>query len=201
MGRKYKGLISLLLIVIIAISAVACSSQKDTNEKEVNPDEITSSTVEETTVDSTEQMVTRYIEVTDEDGAIKKDKDGNAITTIIAQTTKPSTTKKEKTTSKKKPTESTTHYTTVADDHNLPEDTFDEYVYTESSAMFFLQEYYGDKYIVNYDWKNTKGDNVHYAVFKVDDLYTIHYEVVVNILTGKATQKDMKTGKTVKIKI
>lgn len=99
-------------------------------------------------------------------------------------------------------TESTTQFTTIARDKAtyLPEEPFDDRMLTESMALYSLQTYYGEKYVVNYDVPNYEGDDtIAFAVFKNDDKKTnIEYRVTVNMYTGKTVQTDKK-GKTTDI--
>lgn len=242
MKNKGKGLLSIILVAIIAMGGVACSSQSKGNEEEVNPSDISNSAVMEKddngsgntnsnniTVENAPtvnaksytgptKVVKKYVPVTNKKGEVVTDKKGKTKTKLVTEyvadnditttkkaggktTTKQKTTAKKTTEKNKSTTEPTTHYTTVPDNHNLPEDSFDEYMYTSSSALSVLQNYYGDDYVVNDYPEKVKGDNYVYAIFKTKDKYKIYYEVTVNLLTGKMVQKDTKTGKKTDIKI
>lgn len=122
-------------------------------------------------------------------------------TTKKEKTTKEKTTKPNQTTKKVKgTTQPSTYYTTVIS-KDLPLDPIDEYVFTDSSAMFFLQGYYGDNYVVNYYPENTKEDVIGYAIFDKYKTNEITYTVTVDLLTGKSYQIDTKTNIKTEIKL
>lgn len=164
-------------------------------------------TVDAKTYTGPTKIIKKYVAVTDKKGKTKTKLVTEVVEDTDVATTKKaggkSTTKAKKTTTKKNQTttEPTTHYTTLPEDHNLPEDSFDGYMYTISSALSVLQYYYGDEYVVNYYPEKEKGDNYVYAIFKAKDKYTIYFEVTVNLLNGKMVQKEVKTGKKIEISL
>lgn len=220
MNKKTKAILCLLLTVAIAVCVTACSSngtpKHDTTEIVTDAEGNTSVYYFKTE--------TTYKNVTDDKGMYVTDKNGNNVTekatyrtpitdkktTTKAKTSKNTTsevgtTKKETTTKKQAPvtvkgtTQPSTYYTTTHS-NDLPEDPFDG-VFSESSALFFLQGYYGDNYVVNYYPKNNKGDVCGYAVFDYYKTNEIVYTVTVNLMTGKAYQIDTKTNIKSEIKL
>ena len=210
--NKKVAIITVVVLVVIAIVvAVVFATQKRGNESgEASSD--APSPVYETVIDEQGNAVTK----TDENGKpiTKVDKNGKPVyektTGGKNSTASNNTTKKNQ--SNKKPggtktegeTEQTSEYTTNSPlDANIgPEIPLDEYALTESLALHDLQSYYNnfyeDKYIVNYDKPNDKdADNICLAVFeKSDKVKTkIEYRVMVNLLKGTYTQID-KDGKS-----
>lgn len=153
---------------------------------------------------------TEYVTVIDENGneITLVDENNNPVTVKLKNENESSTanTNSDKNTNNsnnenttESVTETTTQFTTVASDKAtvLPEEPFDDRMLTESMALYSLQRYYGEKYVVNYDVPNNKdGDNIAFAVFANDDEKTnIVYRVTVNLYSGKTVQTD-KNGKT-----
>lgn len=132
-----------------------------------------------------------YEKVTNKKGETVTDKKGNDVTEKVTETTK----KGETTT---KHYEGTTTYTTTSPSGAtiLPEDSFDGYALTESMALINLQYYYPEKwinYFYDYD-PNNNGEYAYFAVFTNPDEHTITSVITVDLKTGKATEKDLKTG-------
>lgn len=132
-----------------------------------------------------------YEKVTNKKGETVTDKKGNDVTKKVTETTK----KGETTT---KHYEGTTTYTTTSPSGAtiLPEDSFDGYALTESMALINLQYNYPEKwinYFYDYD-PNNKGDRAYFAVFTNPDKHTITSVITVDLKTGKANEKDLKTG-------
>lgn len=207
--NKKIAIIAVAAIVVIAIVvAVIFATQKSGNPSgEASSD--TLSPVYETVIDEQGNTVTK----TDENGEpiTKVDKDGKPVyekaTSGKDKTTSSSTTKKNQSdknsgsTKTEGETEQTSEYTTNSPmDANMgPEIPLDEYALTESLALHDLQSYYNNyyenKYIVNYDKPNDKdADNICLAVFvKNEKVKTkIEYRVMVNLLKGTYTQIDNK---------
>ena len=142
-----------------------------------------------------------YEKVTNKKGEVVTDKKGKPVTTEITSAT--STTKKgEKTT---KHYEGTTTYTTRNAGGNsiLPEDSFDDYALSESMALINLQANYPEKWInlfPNYD-PNNNGDYAYFAVFTNPDKHTITSVITVDLVTGRANEKNLATGKITSINI
>lgn len=227
MSKKTKAILCLLLTMAITIGVTACSSN---SKSKYDTTEVVTDAKGNTSVYYFKTETT-YKNVTDKAGQLVTDKKGNAVTEkatyrVPVSNKKTNTNKKEKaetsknpntevgttntTTEKVKTTKQTTvkvkgtsqpsTYYTTTQSNALPEDSFDG-VFTESSALFFLQGYYGDKYVVNYYPKNNKGDVCGYAVFDYYKTNEIAYTVTVNIVTGKAYQIDTKTNIKSEIKL
>lgn len=153
------------------------------------------------------------VDVTDENGEIITDENGNAVTEVEpaenatkkADSNKKDNGKKgnnsnqENNNNNAETTESTTEYTTKSPmDANTGYDQMldDDIVLTARNGLLALQDYYGDKYVVNYDEPNAKDGVFAYAVFEKDgDHKKIIYWVTAEEATGKAIQTDEK-GKT-----
>lgn len=153
------------------------------------------------------------VDVTDENGEIVTDENGNTVTEVEpaenatkkADSNKKDNGKKgnnsnqENNNNKAETTESTTEYTTKSPmDANTGYDQMldDDIVLTARNGLLALQDYYGDKYVVNYDEPNAKDGVFAYAVFEKDgDHKKIIYWVTAEEATGKAIQTDEK-GKT-----
>lgn len=196
-NKKKKIIIIAAVIILVAAIAttvgVLCS-------KKVKQSENTES-----------QTVT--VDVTDENGEIVTDENGNAVTEVEpaenatkkADSNKKDNGKKgnnsnqENNNNKAETTESTTEYTTKSPmDANTGYDQMldDDIVLTARNGLLALQDYYGDKYVVNYDEPNAKDGVFAYAVFEKDgDHKKIIYWVTAEEATGKAIQTDEK-GKT-----
>ena len=153
------------------------------------------------------------VDVTDENGEIVTDENGNAVTEVEpatdtskkADSNKKGSGKKDNNSNQKnnnnntETTESTTEYTTKSPmDANTGYDQMldDDIVLTARNGLLALQDYYGDKYVVNYDEPNAKDGVFAYAVFEKDgDHKKIIYWVTAEEASGKAIQTDEK-GKT-----
>lgn len=132
-----------------------------------------------------------YEKVTNKKGENVTDKKGNDVTEKVTETTK----KGETTT---KHYEGTTTYTTTSPSGAtiLPEDSLDGYALTESMALVNLQYNYPEKwinYFYDYD-PNNKGDRAYFAVFTNPDKHTITSVITVDLKTGKANERNLKTG-------
>lgn len=142
-----------------------------------------------------------YEKVTNKKGEVVTDKKGKPVTTEITSAT--STTKKGETTTKY--IQGTTTYTTrnAGGNSSLPEDSFDGDVLTESLAFELLQSKYPEKWInlfPNYD-PNNNGDYAYFAVFTNPDKHTITSVITVDLVTGRANEKNLATGKITSINI
>lgn len=142
-----------------------------------------------------------YEKVTNKKGEVVTDKKGKPVTTEITSAT--STTKKGETTTKY--IQGTTTYTTrnAGGNPSLPEDSFDGDVLTESLAFELLQSKYPEKWInpfPNYD-PNNNGDYAYFAVFTNPDKHTITSVITVDLVTGRANEKNLATGKITSINI
>lgn len=142
-----------------------------------------------------------YEKVTNKKGEVVTDKKGKPVTTEITSAT--STTKKGETTTKY--IQGTTTYTTrnAGGNSSLPEDSFDGDALTESLAFELLQSKYPEKWInlfPNYD-PNNNGDYAYFAVFTNPDKHTITSVITVDLVTGRANEKNLATGKITSINI
>lgn len=142
-----------------------------------------------------------YEKVTNKKGEVVTDKKGKPVTTIIKKPT--STTKKGEATTKY--VEGTTTYTTR--DQNAPIETpalpEDGYAMTDTLALEILQSRYPEKWInlfPNYD-PNNNGDYAYFAVFTNPDKHTITSVITVDLVTGRANEKNLATGKITSINI
>lgn len=138
-----------------------------------------------------------YVKVTNKKGETVTDKKGNDVTEKVTETTK----KGEKAT---KHYEGTTTYTTKPSGATvLPEDSFDDYVLSESMALTNLQANYPEKWINYYnDYDpNNNGDYAYFAVFTNPDKHTITSVITVDLRTGKANERNLKTDKVTSIKV
>lgn len=135
----------------------------------------------------------RTIPVTNKKGEKITDKKGNTVTTqIIVSTTE----------AKKQYPEGITEYTTVSplDDIITPEIPVDDYLLTEPLALYNLQHNYPDlliNYFSNYDTSNT--DIAYFAVYDKNDTKLMTHLIWVDLTTGEAKMKDLKTDKITKI--
>lgn len=142
-----------------------------------------------------------YEKVTNKKGEVVTDKKGKPVTTEITSAT--STTKKGETTTKY--VQGTTTYTTR--DQNAPIETpalpEDGYAMTDTLALEILQSRYPEKWInlfPNYD-PNNNGDYAYFAVFTNPDKHTITSVITVDLVTGRANEKNLATGKITSINI
>lgn len=219
MKKKTKAIISLALASTIAITVAGCSAK----DKQADGEYVNSSSQEQTVTNSNGEIVTvdgsETTNSTADSTTAKKTKkakkvkekptkpyyvtniNGNKISTTApnnnndknASTT---TTQKGETTTKHY--EGTTTYTTTSPSGAtiLPEDSFDGYALTESMALINLQYNYPEKwinYFYDYD-PNNKGDRAYFAVFTNPDKHTITSVITVDLKTGKANERDLKTG-------
>ena len=70
-------------------------------------------------------------------------------------------------------------------------------------ALSNLQYNYPEKwinYFYDYD-PNNKGDRAYFAVFTNPDKHTITSVITVDLKTGKANERDLKTDKVTSIKV
>ena len=194
LSKKKKIIIIVAAVVVIAAIATAigvtCSKKAKSSDSAEN------------------QTVT--VAVTDENGNTVTNADGQAVTQTQIDNDKTTTNKSEsgKENSNSQPTKSNgksettteppTEFTTI--DPKLPIELpaipDDDYALTESLGLYVLENYYGDKYVINYDMDKSKDDDIQYVVFENNSKKTdIAYYVEINIQSGKAQQKDTK-GKT-----
>ena len=142
-----------------------------------------------------------YEKVTNKKGEVVTDKKGKPVTTEITSAT--STTKKGETTTKN--IQGTTTYTTKPKTGviELPDAPVDDYALSESMAFINLQANYPEKWInlfPNYD-PNNNGDYAYFAVFTNPDKHTITSVITVDLVTGRANEKNLATGKITSINI
>lgn len=220
MKKKTKAIISLALASTIAITVAGCSAK----DKQADGEYVNSSSQEQTVTNSNGEIVTvdgsETTNSTADSTTAKKTKkakkvkekptkpyyvtniSGNKISTTApnnnnnndknASTT---TTKKGETTTKHY--EGTTTYTTRPS--NLShgrEQPADDYALTEELALDILMDNYPEKwinYFYDYD-PNNKGDRAYFAVFTNPDKHTITSVITVDLKTGKANERDLKTG-------
>lgn len=142
-----------------------------------------------------------YVKVTNKKGETVTDKKGNEVTKKV--TTTASATKKGETTTKHY--EGTTTYTTKPSNGviELPDVPEEDYVLSASLALDNLQSNYPDKWINYYnDYDpNNNGDYAYFAVFTNPDKHTITSVITVDLKTGKANERNLKTGKVTSIKV
>ena len=142
-----------------------------------------------------------YEKVTNKKGEVVTDKKGKPVTTEITSAT--STTKKGETTTKY--IQGTTTYTTKHTNGviELPDAPEDDNELSESLAFELLQSKYPEKWInlfPNYD-PNNNGDYAYFAVFTNPDKHTITSVITVDLVTGRANEKNLATGKITSINI
>ena len=142
-----------------------------------------------------------YEKVTNKKGEVVTDKKGKPVTTEITSAT--STTKKGETTTKY--VQGTTTYTTKHTNGviELPDAPEDDNELSESLAFELLQSKYPEKWInlfPNYD-PNNNGDYAYFAVFTNPDKHTITSVITVDLVTGRANEKNLATGKITSINI
>lgn len=218
MKKKTKAIISLALASTIAITVAGCS----TKDKQADGEYVNSSSQEQTVTNSNGEIVTvdgsETTNSTADSTTAKKTKkakkvkekptkpyyvtniSGNKISTTApnnndknASTT---TTKKGETTTKHY--EGTTTYTTRPSNApiELPALPEEDYVLSDSMALSNLQVNYPEKwinYFYDYD-PNNKGDRAYFAVFTNPDEHTITSVITVDLKTGKANERNLKTG-------
>ncbi len=142
-----------------------------------------------------------YEKVTNKKGETVTDKKGNPVTKKVT-TTAPATKKGQTTT---KHYEGTTTYTTTSpsDATVLPDEPFDDNLLSESLALVNLQSNYPEKWInYYYDYDpNNNGDYAYFAVFTNPDKHTITSVITVDLRTGAANERNLKTGKVTSIKV
>ena len=220
MKRKSTAIISLALAVSIAVGIAGCSA----NSKK--PDgEHTSSTTSQSeaitdekgnTVPSKQESTAGTTATAEETtkkkkGSIFKNKEKSTtakpyyVTDINGKkiTSTTSTTKKGETT--KKAIQGTTTYTTKHTNGviELPDAPEDDNALSESMAFINLQANYPEKWInlfPNYD-PNNNGDYAYFAVFTNPDKHTITSVITVDLVTGRANEKNLATGKITSINI
>lgn len=142
-----------------------------------------------------------YEKITNKKGEVVTDKKGKPVTTEITSAT--STTNKGETTTK--PVQGTTTYTTKPTNGviELPDAPEDDNALSESMAFTYLQANYPEKWInpfPNYD-PNNNGDYAYFAVFTNPDKHTITSVITVDLVTGRANEKNLATGKITSINI
>ena len=100
--------------------------------------------------------------------------------------------------------EGTTTYTTRPSDYSIGRDEpLDGYALTEGLAFDILMDSYPEKWINyynNYD-PNNNGDYAYFAVFTNPDKHTITSVITVDLKTGKANERNLKTNKVTSIKV
>lgn len=222
MKKKTKAIISLALASTIAITVAGCSAKdKQADGEYVNSSSqeqtVTNSNGEIVTVDGSETTNSTADSTTaKKTKKAKKVKEkptkpyyvtninGNKISTTApnnnnnnndknASTT---TTKKGETTTKHY--EGTTTYTTRPSNApiELPALPEEDYVLSDSMALSNLQVNYPEKwinYFYDYD-PNNNGEYAYFAVFTNPDKHTITSVITVDLKTGKANERDLKTG-------
>lgn len=216
MKKKTKAIISLALASTIAITVAGCSAK----DKKPDGEYVNSSSQEQTVTNSNGEIVTvdgsETTNSTADSTTAKKTKkakkvkekptkpyyvtniNGNKISTTAPNNNKnASTTTTQKGEANTKHIEGTTTYTTTSPSGAtiLPEDSLDGYALTESMALVNLQYNYPEKwinYFYDYD-PNNKGDRAYFAVFTNPDKHTITSVITVDLKTGKANERNLKT--------
>lgn len=192
-NKKIAIIVAVVLVIAIAVGiSIVAATKKGGNEADNNSLSSSLTSAED---------VTEYVTELDENGkpVIKKDENGNPVTKKVQSSGNTGTDKPQGSSDDEDTTEPLTHFTTIPSNQPIetPDMPMDDYKLTESLALYLLQNYYGDDYVVNYDEPNNKdGDNIAYAVFVNDENgTTIAYTVMVNIYDGNAIETDSK-GKT-----
>lgn len=225
MKKKTKAIISLALASTIAITVAGCSAK----DKQADGEYVNSSSQEQTVTNSNGEIVTvdgsETTNSTADSTTAKKTKkakkvkekptkpyyvtniSGNKISTTAPNNNdkNASTTTTQKGETNTKHYEGTTTYTTTSPSGAtiLPEDSFDGYALTESMALINLQYNYPEKwinYFYDYD-PNNNGDRAYFAVFTNPDKHTITSVITVDLKTGKANERNLKTDKVTSIKV
>lgn len=219
MKKKTKAIISLALASTIAITVAGCSAK----DKQADGEYVNSSSQEQTVTNSNGEIVTvdgsETTNSTADSTTAKKTKkakkvkekptkpyyvtniSGNKISTTAAYVKV--TNKKGETTTKHY--EGTTTYTTRPSNApiELPALPEEDYVLSDSMALSNLQVNYPEKwinYFYDYD-PNNKGDRAYFAVFTNPDKHTITSVITVDLKTGKANERNLKTDKVTSIKV
>lgn len=171
--------------VAIATTAKKSKKAKKVKEKPTKPYYVTNINGKKITTTAA------YEKVTNKKGETLTDKKGNDVTEKVTETTK----KGETTT---KHYEGTTTYTTKPSNApiELPALPEEDYTLSDSMALSNLQANYPEKwinYFYDYDPKNN-GDYAYFAVFTNPDKHTITSVITVDLKTGRANEKNLKTG-------
>ena len=205
MKKKTKAMVSLVLAATIAATVAGCSAK----DKKPDGEYVSASSQEQTVTDENGNYVTNingkkitttaaYVKVTNKKGENVTDKKGNDVTEKVTETTK----KGEKAT---KHYEGTTTYTTKPTNGviELPDAPEDDNALSESMALTNLQANYPEKWINYYnDYDpNNNGNYAYFAVFTNPDKHTITSVITVDLKTGKANERNLKTDKVTSIKV
>lgn len=171
--------------VSVATTAKKSKKAKKVKEKPTKPYYVTNINGKKITTTAA------YEKVTNKKGETVTDKKGHDVTEKVTETTK----KGETTT---KHYEGTTTYTTRPSNApiELPALPEEDYTLSDSMALSNLQANYPEKwinYFYDYDPKNN-GDYAYFAVFTNPDKHTITSVITVDLKTGRANEKNLKTG-------
>ncbi|WP_294777413.1 hypothetical protein [uncultured Eubacterium sp.] len=181
-------------------SASVATTAKGKKAKNKNKKETTTKPYYVTNINGKKVTTTLpYVAVTNKKGQTVTKKNGEVVTTQLTTTT----TKPAEGETTEVFIEGTTTYTTTKKNNMLPEQSFDDYMFTESSALYFIQMHYPEKwvnYFPDYD-PNNNGEYSYYAVFTSPDRHTITSVITVNLVNGDAVEKDLKTGKETTLKL
>lgn len=181
-------------------SASVATTAKGKKAKNKNKKETTTKPYYVTNINGKKVTTTLpYVAVTNKKGQTVTKKNGEVVTTQLTTTT----TKPAEGETTEVFIEGTTTYTTTKKNNMLPEQSLDDYMFTESSALYFIQMYYPEKwvnYFPDYD-PNNNGEYSYYAVFTSPDRHTITSVITVNLVNGDAVEKDLKTGKETILKL
>lgn len=171
--------------VSVATTAKKSKKAKKVKEKPTKPYYVTNINGKKITTTAA------YEKVTNKKGETVTDKKGHDVTEKVTETTQ----KGETTT---KHYEGTTTYTTRPSNApiELPALPEEDYTLSDSMALSNLQANYPEKwinYFYDYDPKNN-GDYAYFAVFTNPDKHTITSVITVDLKTGRANEKNLKTG-------
>jgi hypothetical protein len=198
MKKINKKLICIALAVSMCAGFVACSSSKAVDSEATV---VTSSSVNSQQAGENSQSASNSENSSSEQSSVAETDKGSSTVTATSKTTKSNS---KATTKKSKKSETTTKetvvYTTVDDDAaiELPELPDDGYEYSESLAMYALQQYYGNDYVVN--TSDAKGDIEYFNVIDKKES-TIYATVKVDLKSGSIKETIKETGKTKKLNI
>lgn len=190
-----KKKIIIIAAVIILVAAIATTVGVLCSKKSSDSDDSQTQTV--------------MVEVTDENGEAVTNADGEIVTKAEEVKNKSNGDKKTSADGKnnnnnsgnnnsnkkdESTTEPLTEYTTKSPlDANMGYDQLldDDLILTPRNGLLALQEYYGDKYVVNLGDNDWTSNDIYYVIFVKNEKKTdIAYRIVVNMETGKAIQTD-----------
>lgn len=183
-------------------SASVATTAKGKKAKNKNKKETTTKPYYVTNINGKKVTTTLpYVAVTNKKGQTVTKKNGEVVTTQLTTTT----TKPAEGETTEVFIEGTTTYTTKPSNGviELPDLPEEDYVLSASLALDSLQSNYPDKWINYYnDYDpNNNGDYAYFAVFTNPDKHTITSVITVDLKTGEANERNLKTNKVTSIKV